>query len=129
MDMSELTREELDTRLDTIESRIDRRFSENDAKMEARFAQAEARNEARFAQAETRNDARFAAIDARFTEADTRARQQTVELIKWMITTALAATAIGGGFLGMLISYSSPRQPPAPIVITIPAPVQPAPAR
>jgi hypothetical protein len=111
MDMSELTREELDTRLDTIESRIDRRFSENDAKMEARFAQAEARNE------------------ARFREAETRAQKQTVELIKWMITTALAATAIGGGFLGMLISYSSPRQPATPIVITIPAPVQPAPAR
>jgi hypothetical protein len=118
MDMSDLTREELDARLETVEGRIDRRFAEADAKTEVRFAQAETRNETRFAELNAK-------IDTRFAEADANLQRKINDVIKWMIGTAITATAIGAGIVGFVINNLAAR-PAAPIVITIPAPAQPS---
>jgi hypothetical protein len=131
MDMSDRTREELDARLGTVEGRIDRRFAEMDAKTEVRFAEADAKTEVRFAQAEARNETRFAElsakIDTRFAQADANLQRKINDLIKWMIGTAIAATAIGAGIVGFVLNNLAVR-PAAPVVITIPAPLQPGPA-
>jgi ribulose 1,5-bisphosphate synthetase/thiazole synthase len=116
MDMSEVTREELDARIESVESRIDRRFAEADAKAEVRFAA----TDARFAEAEAKNEARFA-------QAEARAEKRITELIKWMVGTGLAAAAVGGGVMGLVFSSMSSKHA-APIVITVPTPVQGAPA-
>jgi hypothetical protein len=104
--MSDLTREELDARLETVEGRIDRRFAEADAKTEVRFAELNAK------------------IDTRFAEADANLQRKINDLIKWMIGTAIAATAIGASIVGFMVNNLAAR-PAAPIVITIPAPAQP----
>jgi hypothetical protein len=115
MDMNELTREELDARIDSIENRIDRRFAEADAKANVRFAEADAKANVRFAE-----------VDARFAEAEARAEKRNNDLIKWMVGTGLAAAALGGGAIGLVIN-SITTKPATPIVITVPAPSQPAP--
>jgi anti-sigma-K factor RskA len=122
MDMNELTREELDARIDSIENRIDRRFAEADAKAEVRFAAIDAR----FAEADAKANVRFAEVDARFAEAEARAEKRNNDLIKWMVGTGLAAAALGGGAIGLVIN-SITTKPATPIVITVPAPSQPAP--
>jgi hypothetical protein len=71
-------------------------------------------------------DARFAAMDARFAEAEARAEKRITDLIKWMVGTGLAAAALGGGVIGLVIN-SITAKPATPIVITVPAPGQPAP--
>jgi uncharacterized membrane protein YdbT with pleckstrin-like domain len=128
MDMSELTREELEARIETVESRIDRRFAEAEAKAEVRFAEAEAKAEVRFAEADAKADVRFAAIEARFAEAEARAQKRITELIKWMVGTGLAAAALSGGVIGFVINNITAK-PATPIVITVPAPSQAAPPR
>jgi Skp family chaperone for outer membrane proteins len=143
MDMNELTREELSARLETVEARIDARFAESNARIETRFAESNARIEARFAeadakadvrfaQAEAKNDARFAQIDARFAEANARTEarfaeleakfQKTItDLIKWMVGTAIAATAVLATLM-MFVINNATSEPVAPTAMSADAP-------
>jgi hypothetical protein len=95
MDMNEVTREEPGARLGTIESRIDARFAEADAKEEGRFAKAEAKS------------------DVRFAEADAKLERRFTELVKWMVVTAIAATAVGATILGIFLSHMTLNAPQA----------------
>jgi hypothetical protein len=113
-DMNELTREEFDARIDSIENRIDRRFAEAEAKADVRFAEADAKA-----------NVRVAAVDARFAEAEAKAEKRNTDLIEWMVGTGLAAAALGGGVIGLVINRITAK-PVTPILITVPAPNPPA---
>jgi hypothetical protein len=141
MDMNELTREELNARLETVEARIDARFVESNARIEAKFAESDAKADVRFAQAEAKNDARFAQVDtrfaqvdARFAEANARAEarfaeleakfQKTItDLIKWMVGTAIAATAVIATLMMFVISAAT-SEPAAPTAMAAQAPAR-----
>jgi hypothetical protein len=104
MDMGELTREELSARLEAVEARIDARARATDSKIEALEAK----------------------MNARFAEFDARMQKNFADMIKWMVGTAIAMTAVGMTFLIFLFGNFTPRQQ-APIVITVPSASAPAP--
>jgi hypothetical protein len=125
MDMNEVNREELNARLGTIETLIDARFAEADAKEEARFAKAEAKSDVRFTKAEAKSDVRFA-------EADAKLERRFTELVKWMVVTAIAATAVGATILGLFLSHMTLNEPQAvaPVArnLVLTSPVRASPA-
>jgi DNA anti-recombination protein RmuC len=65
MDMSEITREELDARIGAVVARIDARFVEAQAHTDARFAELREEMNARFAELREEMNARFAEVQAR----------------------------------------------------------------
>jgi hypothetical protein len=142
MDMNGVTREELNARIGTIESRMDARFAEADAREQVRFAEADAREQVLFAEADAREQVRFAEADARervrfaeadgrelsrFAEANAKLERKITELIKWMVGTAIAVTAVGATILGLFLSNMALKVPQAamPVVINLAAPAQP----
>jgi hypothetical protein len=95
MDMGELTRQELDAKLDAIKSWMDARFAEQQARIDVRFAEQDARIEAGFAR-----------VDTRFAEQDARMQKNVVDLIKWMVGTAIAMLAVGVAIFAFMLNVA-----------------------
>ena len=104
--MSDLTREEMNARLETIETRIDARLSSIEN-----------------------------VIATKFAEFDAKLQKANADTIKWVAGTVIAIGAVGLTLMTFLINNASPRIAPAPpIVITVPshesaAPPPPVPGR
>lgn len=94
--MSSITREELDAKLETIETRMDGRLRSIDEKLDTKFAQFES-----------------------------NIHKGTSETIKWVVGTAIAMGAIGITTMTFILNNAIPKAPaaqPAPIVINVPQP-------
>ena len=98
--MSDLTREELNARLETIETRMDGRLSSIEQK-----------------------------IDTKFAEFDSKLQRSNADTIKWVAGIILGVSVAGLALMTFLINNLVPRAagPSAPVVITLPsaAPVAP----
>jgi hypothetical protein len=121
MDMNELTREEMNARLGTVEERMDARFAEAMANFNARFDASDAKTEARLAETDAK-------MELRFAQAEAQLDRRIGDLIRWMVMTAIAATGVGIAGLALILN-SVTSKPPTPIVISVPAPALPAPPR
>ena len=92
--MSDVTREELNARLETIETRMDGRLSSIEQMIGTKFAQ-----------------------------FDSTLQKNNADTIKWVAGTVLAVGTIGLSLMIFLIGNVAPKSigAPAPIVITIPS--------
>ena len=103
--MSEITREELAARLETIEVRMDGRLATIESK-----------------------------IDAKFAELRTDMHKGTAELVKWVVGTAIAMAAVAITVMTFVLNNAVPKAPAAPpaqpqpqplIIYAQPAPIAP----
>jgi predicted nuclease with TOPRIM domain len=114
MDMGELTREELTARLESMEARLE-------AHMEARASAADSKIDA----LKNSIDALKASMDVRFAELDARQQKNIVDLIKWMVGSAIAMMAVGVTLVIFLFGNAPLRQQP-PVELTVPPASAPA---
>ncbi len=103
--MSAITKELLDSRLETIETRMDGRIASMEAKI----------------------DAKFAGLDSRFSEVRIEMHKNTADMIKWMIITAVTLGVAAITVMTFVLNNAVPKsekqiQQPAPIIIQVPAP-------
>jgi hypothetical protein len=83
--MSTPTREEIDARLETIETRMDGRISTLEAK-----------------------------IDSKFADMKADIHKGTSELIKWVVGTAIAMAAVSLTVITFVLNNAVPKSPPVP---------------
>jgi len=97
--MSDLTREEMNARLETIETRMDARLSSIEN-----------------------------VIATKFAEFDARLQKANADTIKWVAATVIAIGAVGLALMTFLINNASLRSAASapPIVIAVPAQAAPA---
>jgi hypothetical protein len=117
MDMGELTRQELDTKLDAVKSWLGARFAEQQARIDVRFAEQDAKFEVRFAEqnariAEQRHwmEAQFAEqrylVEGRFAQLDAKMKGNVVQLIKWMVGMSFAMLALTVAIFGFMLNVA-----------------------
>jgi hypothetical protein len=131
MDMGEITRQELDAKMDAVKLWGDARFAEQRAYMDGRFAEVGTRFaevDTRFAEQRAYMDGRFAEvatqfaeqraymdvrfaqmdakIDTRAAELDAKLQKQLIEIIKWMVGTAVALFAVGITAAGIMLNVA-----------------------
>jgi hypothetical protein len=131
MDMGEITRQELDAKIDAIKSWGDARFAEQRAytdtrfaKIDAQFAEQRAYMDTRFARIDTQlaeqranTDVRFAEIDKRFVELradiNTRFAEQSLQLEKqlhamtrWLVGTMIALFALTITIMALMVNVT-----------------------
>ncbi|MGZ5200816.1 MAG: hypothetical protein ACXWC4_13675 [Telluria sp.] len=135
MDMGEITRQELDAKMEAIKSwgdvrfaeqrayvdarftEVDTRFAEQRAYMDGRFAEVDARfaeqrayMDVRFAEQDAKIDTGFARLDAkidtRFAKLDAKFAKQLVSIVKWMVGTAIALFAVAITVVGIMLNVA-----------------------
>lgn len=95
------------------------------------LAASEAKVDARLANFDTSVKTGFAELRTDFAKMQSEMHKNTTDLIKWGIVTALGFATATIAILTFVINNAVPKAPaaavsqPAPIVITVPAPVSP----
>jgi hypothetical protein len=100
--------------------------------LDARLATVETRIEGRLVSLETRMESGFNELRAEFRA---EMHKNTAELVKWIVGTSLAMSAVALTVMTFVLnnavpkapSYPPPQPAPAPIVIQMPAPPAPVP--
>ena len=106
-DMDSVTKEVLDARLETIETRMDGRIATLEVKI----------------------DGKFAGVDTKFAELRADMHKGFNDMTKWIVATVLGVGALSIGIMTFLLNNAVPKAPatppaqPAPIIIY----AQPAP--
>lgn len=109
--MDTVTKEVLDARLETIETRMDGRIATLEVKI----------------------DGKFAGVDTKFAELRTDMHKGFNDMTKWIVATVLGVGALSIGIMTFLLNNAAPKAPaaaPAPIIIyaqPVPATVAPSP--
>jgi hypothetical protein len=106
MDMGEITRQELDAKMEAIKAWGDARFAEQRAYIDTRFAEQRAYMDARFAFQEAEIAALGAKVDTRFVEQDAKLQKQLLDIVKWMIGTAVGLFAVGITTVGIMLNVA-----------------------
>lgn len=100
--MTDISREEMNSRLESVETRLETRMRSVEDKLDSKFAQ----------------------LDIRLTRLEASMHQTAADTIKWVIGTALVMGAVGVTVMTFVLNNALPKGPApatAPIVIQIPA--------
>lgn len=125
MDMGEVTRQELDARLESMKLWIEARFAESDAKTQAGFAAADAKMDAQFAETNNRFVETNAKIDTRFLELEARMHKNMRELVMWIAGATLAMAAVVLSAMTLVVHSVELKAAPPAISSNAPAPTAP----
>jgi hypothetical protein len=110
--MTDITREELTARLETIDTRMDGRLAAIEATMESKLSSIEQM------------------MGRKFAEFDATLHKSTSETVKWVAGIVLGLGVIGISLMTFLINNAVPRvaaSTPAPIIIAVPSNISPPP--
>lgn len=110
--MTDLSREEMNSRLESIETRLENRMRSLEDKIDNKFAQ----------------------FDMRFSHLEASMHKTAADTIKWVIGTALVMGVSGITVMTFVLNNAVPKAPPAatpgnstPIIIQMPAQPQASP--
>jgi hypothetical protein len=136
--MDAISKEVLDARLETIETRMDGRIATIEVKIDGKFAGVDGQFsgvDAKFAGVDAKFagvDAKFAGGDAKFAELRTEMQKGFADMTKWILGTVIGVAAVTITIMTFVLNNAVPKATPtapaqpAPIVVYAqPAPVAP----
>src|SRR5471032_1819091 len=109
----------IDARMEGIDARVDSRFADMNTNMNTKFAEMDIK----FMDANMNVNAKFAKVDIKFAELRTEMAKGFADVIKWMIGTLIAMTALLIASLTFVVNVVIPHAAAAPVPASVPAPI------